>query len=349
MKKIYTLILLVLLISNVGKAQLSLTQGFNEPSIGNTENRKSYDTTSAIPKNTGLNQVWNFSTLSTNTVAMVTYSYVTPASVSGGTAFPTATIARTDGTNNEFYKTNVAQYELLGTKQGSTSLTFTNSAVVAIWPITYGYTNTDPVSGSAKITTTITLNAPFNGNITVNGTGTGTLQLPFGINLTNCLQLKSVLNGTATFTVPIIGTTIPTTVTNTSYQYYHSTQKFSLLTVNINSVMTPTASYNSTSTSITLNNDIFAGIKEYGNSISGLNLYPNPSSGNFYLVFNNENAEAVSVEISNYIGQTVKNISFENTKGFSVNEINVSSLGKGIYFVKTIVGNNSTTKKLIIE
>ena len=61
MKKLYTLILSIVLFSGT-KAQLSLTKAFNEPVIGNAVATQEFDSTStAIPKNTGASQTWNFS------------------------------------------------------------------------------------------------------------------------------------------------------------------------------------------------------------------------------------------------------------------------------------------------
>lgn len=342
MKKLYTLILGIILAAPVIKAQApTLTKALNEPSINDAERRKSYDTTTAVPRNTGTNQTWNFTSLATSTVAQTTYSYVAPASVPSSTAYAGCTIVRTDGTNNEFFKSTTTQYELLGSKQSSVTLTFTNSAVNAVWPIAYGYTNTDTYSGTAKITTTITLNGPVNGNVSTSASGTGTVQLPNGITLNNCLQVTSNLLGVASFSIPFIGS-LTATLQTTSYQYYNSAFKYPVLTVNTTAINTPTAALNSVNTTVSVNDDVFAGINEFTleNSVT---VYPNPSTDFINVSFNNN--EATQIEIYNQLGQVLitENVS-QNLK-----QIDISGLNSGVYFLRATVGNKTAVKKLIKE
>lgn len=342
MKKIYTLIFGIILAAPVVKSQsITLTKTANEPSIGDFERRKSYDTTVAVPRNTGTNQTWNFTSLATSTVAQVTYSYVAPATVPTSTAYTGCTIVRTDGSNNEFFKSTTTQYELLGSKQSSVTLTFTNSAVNAVWPIAYSYTNTDTYGGTAKITSTITLNGPVSGNINTNASGTGTLQLPNGITLNNCLQVKSDLLGVASFSIPFIGS-LTATLATTSYQYYHSSYKYPVLTVNTTAITTPTASFNSKTTSVSVNNDVFSGINEY--TIDNLvTVYPNPTSDYFQVEFTNN--ESTKIEIYNQLGQVL----ITEIVPASGRQINISSLNSGVYFLRATVGNKTSIKKLIKE
>jgi hypothetical protein len=345
MKKIYILILLCSL-GKFGNAQTSgLTKAANEPVIGDVERRKSYDSTTALPTNTGANQVWNFTSLATNTTAMSSNSYTTPSSISGGTAYPSATIGSVDGSgNSSFFKSTATQYELLGSKQSSLSLTFTNSAVMAVWPITSSYNNTDIVAGTAKVSTSLTLTGPFNGTINVMSTGTGTLMLPGSLTFANVLLVRSNLTGIATFTIPFVGT-VTATIVNIQDQYYDASQKFPILNVsvfNVNSSMG-----NQSSKTITLNNDALVGIKENQNSDLSLNIFPNPASNQITIVLNDQNAENVSVQVMNSLGQVVK--SLDLGKGPLSTPVNVSDLCSGMYYVKTNVGTRSSVKKLTIQ
>jgi hypothetical protein len=76
------------------------------------------------------------------------------------------------------------------------------------------------------------------------------------------------------------------------------------------------------------------------NTISGLGLYPNPTSGNF-----NIKGQVSKVEVYSITGQRVKlfdNITSEDYQ-FDVND-----LTSGVYLVKAIdANNNSSTMKLI--
>ena len=353
MKKLYTLILFTVLFSGATKAQLTLTKAANEPIIGDFERKKSYDSTSTLVNSTGSNQTWNFTSLTSNTIAVVTNTYTTPSSVPGYTSsstFTASTVSRTDGTVSDFFVSNATQFELIGTRLSSSlTITFTNSAIAAIWPITNTYSLTDPISGQIRVSIFgPPSTGPFNGTQTVAATGTGTLQLPNAITLNNCLQLTSRLTGTGSVT--IFTATTNMTLTSISYNYYHSSQKFPVLSIahSTTSIKSGTAApTNNSTTAITINNDVFAGINEFtlDNSYS---VYPNPASGMFNVALSNIKAESVSIEIFNQVGQSIKKENLGN--GSNINStINTSGFNSGVYFVKTTVGNRSSVKKLIIE
>jgi hypothetical protein len=78
------------------------------------------------------------------------------------------------------------------------------------------------------------------------------------------------------------------------------------------------------------------------NSISGLNIYPNPvSNGTLYITSNS--SEAKSVAVYDTLGKQVLNAKTSN------NAVNVSNLTGGVYFVKVTEDGKSDTKKLIIQ
>ncbi|WP_395058000.1 endonuclease [Flavobacterium sp.] len=75
---------------------------------------------------------------------------------------------------------------------------------------------------------------------------------------------------------------------------------------------------------------------------SNFNIYPNPSNGNFNIYFDNSN-ESYCVEIYSLIGEKV--FDKKNTNAIE----SVSNLQKGIYLIKVSNGNESITKKIIIN
>lgn len=78
------------------------------------------------------------------------------------------------------------------------------------------------------------------------------------------------------------------------------------------------------------------------NSISGLNMYPNPvSNGNLYISSNSNSAK--SVEIYDILGKQVLNAKVSN------NSVNVSNLKSGAYIVKINEEGKTATRKLIIQ
>jgi len=353
MKKIYTLLFALISITGVLKAQYSLTAAANEPIVGDSERRKGFDSTAALINSTGSNQLWNFTSLTSNTVPAVTSTYTTPSSVPGYTAsstFNTSTIARTDGTVSSFFKSTPTQFEFMGTVPASSlSLSFTNTAISAIWPVTSSYSNSDPFAGSIKVVVIIPSTGPFSGTQNVNASGTGTLQLPNGITLNNCLQLTSNLNGTGS--VNILTVTATMTMSTTNYDYYHSSQKFPVLSVSyskttfkLGATSTPTVT---NTAAITVNNDVFSGINEYTLD-NTLSIYPNPANGIFHVMFTNEKNEKLSLEIINNLGQNIKTIELGNDNDINT-AVDVSTLQTGVYYVKTTLGKNSVVKKLVIQ
>ncbi len=72
-------------------------------------------------------------------------------------------------------------------------------------------------------------------------------------------------------------------------------------------------------------------------------IYPNPSNGNFNVIFNGSNG-LHSVEIFSIIGQKV----FEKNN-FQGEAISITNLQKGTYLIKITKDSKSTTKKIIIN
>jgi hypothetical protein len=343
MKKIYTLLTSLILVAGVSKAQLSLTKSAFEPVSGDVEHRKGFDSasTGSIPRQTGANQSWDFSTLVTTTSSPVANTYTSPASaIPGGTNYPTATIGMTDGTQSSFFKSTTSSYEMVGMNTGTATLNFTNTAVIANWPINFGYTNTDPVGGT--INATGFGNGTFSGNITTNASGSGTVTMPNALTFTNCLQVTATLNINAVITVSSLP--FPVDLQLITYQYYHSSQKFPIVTVTTTGFDSPIGS--NTTTAVSVNNLIFAGINEmtFDNSYS---VYPNPASGSFHVLLNNPSSENVSVAIINQLGQMIRKEELGNNAIDA--SIDIKDMPSGVYFVKTSLGNKNSVKKLIIQ
>ena len=75
------------------------------------------------------------------------------------------------------------------------------------------------------------------------------------------------------------------------------------------------------------------------NQIPGLSIYPNPSNS-FIKISASE--KITGVEIYNVIGKKVISIS-----NFNDNKVDISSLSKGVYFLKVTDGDSVATKKII--
>lgn len=345
MKKIY-LSILSLGLAFTATAQLTLTKAFNEPVIGNVNTKMGYDSTTAIPKNTGTAQTWNFTSLVTNTVVEVT-TYTTVASTPSASSFPTSTLAEGDGMGAYNYWTSTASnFELNGIDDGAGALiTLTNSAIAASFPISFGYSNTDGFSGTVNVASTP---GTIVGSMTTNATGSGTVTLPGSISLTNCLQLRTV--NTTTIDVGTFPSSFTLNTVSTDYNYYSGTQKFPILTVSYlretaTSAFGPTVT---TSYDIKINNAVLTGITDLNFDAINYNVYPNPATESVNIHLTNDNTENVSVIVLNNLGQVVKSVDLGSAIEVKY-LMNTSDLASGIYHVKTSIGDKSTTKKLIIQ
>jgi hypothetical protein len=346
MKKIYLSILTTVFFTQISNAQLTLTKAANEPVIGDNSIFHRWDSSAVLNNTFGPSSVWDFSSLTTNT-AVSSSNYTTVASSPSAAAFPSATFVEFDGTSGYNYwkstSTPTTQLELLGFTQPSLSINFSaNSAIAAVWPVAFGYTKTDAFSGTAAVQTpTANLSGTTAGNIKTTATGNGTVILPGALTFTNVLQVTT----TQTINISLSIGPIPVataTIINTDYQYYHGTQKFPLIKI---SYQATTGSFPGNTASIKINNNVIAGINE-ATLNSNFTIYPNPATNKLNVALSNNRSENVSVKIINNIGQIVKTLSLGNSTDID-QQIDLSELSSGIYFVKTTIGNASSTKKLI--
>jgi len=76
------------------------------------------------------------------------------------------------------------------------------------------------------------------------------------------------------------------------------------------------------------------------------NIFPNPANG--VVSINSHNGQPYYIELYNENGQKMYS-EFFNTAGTFVNHLNLSALSKGFYYLKIQNGENSISKKLIIQ
>ncbi len=336
MRKIYLTILASVFIFSAN-AQLNLTKATTEPVLGDVNIKQGYDSVGILPKNAGAGQLWDFSALTTNTVVEVS-TFTTVASTPSAAAYSSATIAEDKGQGSYTYgKSTATQYELVGIVDPSISLNFTNTAIAAIWPVNMGYSNTDNFSGSASSGTTT---GTASGTVNTVGSGTGTLVIPGGATFTNVLQMKSHQQIKLNFLFGIV----TATMVATDYNYYHSSQKFPILTVNYTDI---SGAFTSTTASVKVNNAVITGLNNL-NFDATFAIFPNPAKDHFNIKLDNVDNANCRIDIFNSVGQVCKSVDFGNNTYISGN-IAISDLVTGIYVVKTTLGNKVSVRKLIIE
>jgi hypothetical protein len=78
-------------------------------------------------------------------------------------------------------------------------------------------------------------------------------------------------------------------------------------------------------------------------------IYPNPGSGLITLDFNTSNAKQTTIQVIDVAGKMVLSENVSLVTGASKQTLDVSSLAKGSYFIRTMDKETVETKKLIIQ
>jgi len=90
------------------------------------------------------------------------------------------------------------------------------------------------------------------------------------------------------------------------------------------------------------------GISEIGNEIK-TRVYPNPTTGKFYISFDSQANETAIVSVLDLTGREVMMINRNVNAGYNKIDIDASALKQGIYLVKTRIDKKVNLTKLIIN
>jgi hypothetical protein len=335
MKEIYFVILYFLMAAATGQ---TVTQAFNEPSVGDVDKNYKLDTSAysaGLPSVvTGSNVVWDFTKV-TGTFPVIFDSIVSPSSATGGSTFPAATYAQKRSGINSFFRSSASpsQTEWIGVYSPSLTVTFTNSAIIATYPVSYGYSSTDPVTGTFKYNTT---NGVCNGSITIIADGIGTLNLPNNVTFQNVLRLRSVASLTMSVGPLSVGS-----IDQSIFSYYVQGKKYPILTAQYQRYEllagTPTIT-----------------AMAYGNfeyfTVAGLNerstpgkfaVYPNPFHDQLFLK-NETEAEPDEILLYNLQGQLL-------ARTHAIADLSGKELAPGIYLLEIKNSTGSSFQKVMKE
>lgn len=330
MKKICYLIIAIFFGFQM-KSQLTLTQAAYEPVLGNAHTNRELDSLTAVPKNTGTGQLWNFNTSLSQKTWTETTTYTTVASISGGTAFPTASIASTRGGNGaDFYKTSLNKFELVGFFDGGSGnkTVFGTPVTWYPWPISYGATFSGTFSAVETGTAT---NANWLGSASYSACGTGTVIMPGGNVHTNCLMYKRYIsiNVTGSYSAQM---------NFIQYEFFSSTNKFPIIRLEYQSITSGTV----TNKGSYFNADINAmsvGVNEISSSNTLFNYFPNPANEIVNVVLPNNEIPA-KIELLDITGKIVLH---ENNSS----NISVKGIQNGLYYL-AVYGKESVSRKPLI-
>ncbi len=90
------------------------------------------------------------------------------------------------------------------------------------------------------------------------------------------------------------------------------------------------------------------GLTNYHSAME-INLIPNPTAGEFFLVLKGYNDAETSVNIFNIDGQCVYNEKLKIDADVYTDNINLAAFAKGVYYVKVMSANRVKTMKLVLE
>ncbi|MFH0866545.1 MAG: M43 family zinc metalloprotease [Bacteroidota bacterium] len=86
------------------------------------------------------------------------------------------------------------------------------------------------------------------------------------------------------------------------------------------------------------------GINEM-NEVTDINIYPNPSGGLFHLMFELNQADDITVTVSDLIGNIIVKEEMQQQSTFNI-PIDLSEQSAGVYYVKIQTGSETVTQKL---
>jgi len=204
-----------------------------------------------------------------------------------------------------------------------------------MYPMNQGDSYMDDIEGTAVVP----LGAPIDisGTATVTADGLGTLII--GANTyTDILRVRTLEE---TSGIAMVGGEV--NFTRESYAYYESGSNFPIFIHG--RILAEAGLLGDFGFSAVYSRDEiteFAGVEEEVELLT-LSVYPNPVIGNSATVTSIEGTQ--SLTILNSLGQTIATINNPKT----IEEIDLSDLNTGVYFVQAIKGNATRTEKFIVK
>jgi hypothetical protein len=144
-----------------------------------------------------------------------------------------------------------------------------------------------------------------------------------------------------------------TTYTDPQYNTYKGTATWRVLTswgISCIPTLRPDAVNYNSSKSNTGNVTFLTSVKNLAASAGHITVYPNPSSGVFTVTLSMaKGAEAVSLTVVNTLGQEINTETYYNVPNVFTRQLDLSSLAKGVYFLKLTSDNGTLYNKLVIQ
>ncbi|GEP49533.1 hypothetical protein FNO01nite_02050 [Flavobacterium noncentrifugens] len=338
MKK--TLLFNLFIFCTIGAIAQAPINNFYQP-----QDRVTYNVVqSAVPlvqETSGANMNWNFSQLTAvgtsevHTVAptaeeLVTYLNTTAVTVT------TATLGSDDFSNKIFSRTSGTTVSITGANTSQIELIYdTDNATLGNFPLNYGFTNSDGISGTYNATGGYS--GSFTGNSTTAVDAYGILTVNVGSTpaATHITRLKT----TQTISLDYLFFSNVGTVTQTTYSYYKngspmSVPVFRSTHTNIN---VPLMQIDYTTDSL---ESFEAQLNTSDFEVSGFSIAPNPAT------------DFVTIQMKN--NEIIRNLKIVDVNGRIIiesnpieNTLDLSQLQKGTYFAQIKTDSGTFAKKII--
>jgi hypothetical protein len=340
MRKFYTVILLITCAVFTLQAQPTLNHPGNTPQIGDQIFLQYVDHNGLAPGASGAGVSWDFGTLTNADLLMVEVVDPTLTPYSGD--FPDADMAFSTGGIAFSYNTadNSGMYLLgFGADTGGVVIlnVYTNYETMITYPFTYNSSFSDEYKGGFS---SMGVQIRQSGTVTTTGDAYGTITLPTGTfnnvlrTKTERMQVDSMFLG-----AKFLQATVNNDILYNWYTANGTTPIFSLTT---DESGTPTsANYGDEAT----------GLEEGQESISNMQVYPNPATDNLTVSFKNTSLSVVTISLVNQLGQSVLSVTNKyGQSGTRTEKLDISNIPSGIYYVQIGTGNKEVmTQKILIN
>jgi hypothetical protein len=290
------------------------------------------------------------------------------ASLPGTTS---VTVTAQDGTTELTYKVNFTVKQPIGKDATLSNITVNGSSVEDFISTTLEYTVNLPgctnfievigIANDASASVDVNYPADYPGQVEIEVTSLdGTETLTYIVNIlagTDATLIDLKVDGTtisgfdaATLSYDMelpAGTTVAPVVTATTNHEYADVNITDASSLPGKTSVKVTAEDGTTEITYEINFTVATSIDELNQDLN-IKLYPNPTNGIVYVSLDVNYMSKGSIEIFNSTGSKVyaKNL-HDQTE--SVNEIDLSNLPKGMYFVKINTDDISETKKVILK
>jgi len=290
----------------------------------------------------GTNQIWNFSgLLAGNDVSVSTFEY---GNTGGETHFPNANSVWSFDFDSFFWFYQIDDQELSyhgSYEEGDLSISYSDPSVHCAFPVVMGGIFEDTFTFEF-----IGEESPgaATGNYSAEVDGHGVLQLPWG-DIPACYRV----HGTQTQEqeVEVQGNTTTAYYNGTFTSFFAPGYPGPLLQVRSGELTIPELDFSQSQSLTTyLGSFEFLGVDEI-EIVDDLNVFPNPSNGQFTLTFENKSNRDISLEVMDIQGRVVHaEAAIGSGFGSVRHEFDLSDLNPGFYLMRLSDGEHFQSRKI---